>query len=110
VSFLDDYLGTAAGNVFVTGTGDEHAAHLVPEPLINDIALSVTKMSGYLEVPEEMLMDFGVIPDTRPKPVLTRREQFARWRRRRINSARLALAGRAYRLISGEDVPEPEDW
>jgi hypothetical protein len=75
--------------------------HLVP-PLLAD------QVTGYITVSNEMLMDCGVIPDTRPRPVLTRRERFARWRREKAASARMAVAGRAYRLISGEDVPEQE--
>lgn len=105
MSFLDDYLAEHAGPLLAEfAPGEAEAGYLIPPPM------RVEMVTGYLPVPDEMLMDCGVIPDTRPKPVLTRRQRFARWRRHKTESTRLALAGRAYRLISGEDVPEPEEW
>lgn len=68
--------------------------------------LLITKHVAYLQVPEELLMDCGVIPDTRPpRPPPSRRTRFRWWRA----AARDRLARRAYRVIAGEDVPEPDD-
>jgi hypothetical protein len=53
---------------------------------------------------DEMLMDCGVIPDTRPKVKYPWRSRL-RWR---FAEARERLASRAYRLIAGYDVPERE--
>lgn len=62
MSFIDDYLSARLGNLLVNG-GENEQGHLVP-PLL------VEKVTAYLEVPEELLMDCGAIPDTRPRQKL----------------------------------------
>lgn len=105
MSFLDAYLAERIGPLLAEpAPGVADPGHLVPPVMVENMH----KLSVILPVSEEMLMDCGVIPDTRPRPVLTRRQRFARWRRRKTEGARMAVAGRTYRLISGEDVPEPE--
>ena len=65
--------------------------------------LTVTRLSAFISVPDELLMDAGVIPDMRPaRPPMP-------WRRRlhwRIALARTALAYRAFEVIAGYEVPE----
>lgn len=99
MSAFDDYFAKMmpdAGAWFAS-----HAAEPGPgdEPLI-------TKHAMTFEVSEELLMDYGVIPDTRPPlpppPWRTR----LRWR---WYSARTHAAEIAYKLISGYDVPEREE-
>ena len=107
MSFIDDYLAERVAPLLAElAPGEVDQGHLVPPVMVENMR----KLSVILPVSEEMPMDCGVIPDTRPRPVLSRRERFAIWRRRKTDGARMAVAGRAYRLISGEDVPEPEDW
>ncbi len=75
------------------GTGDQ------PEP-----GLAVTKNAAYLEVSEELLMDFGVIPDTREHKPIPRRKRFRWW----LSARRERAAELAYQLIAGHDVPESD--
>jgi hypothetical protein len=77
---------------------------LVSEP---EPELIVHKVTGYVVASEELLMDCGVIPDTRPPPPPTP------WRvklRRRVWAWRDAAATWAYRRISGHDVEPPDDY
>jgi hypothetical protein len=71
-----------------------------PEP-----ELTVHKAVGYMVASKEMLMDCGVIPDTRPPPPPpTWQEKL----RRRAAKLRDAAARQAYRRIAGHDI-EPGD-
>lgn len=72
------------------------------EPLI------VRKLSSVIEVPDELLMAYGVIPDTRPPLPPTP----WRWRlRNRVSNWRERTARRAYKVIAGYwPDDEPEDW
>lgn len=68
---------------------------------------TVRKISSVVQVPNELLMDAGLIPDTRPKPPPLP----WRWRvRNRIADWRERAACRAFKIIAGYDVPEQEDW
>lgn len=62
---------------------------------------------GYaLPIANEVLMDEGLIPDTRPKPELSRLQR-ARWRlEARIDRWRLRLGS----WIAGTDLDQQEDW
>jgi len=67
--------------------------------------LVIDKRAAVIEVPVDLLMDMGAIPDTRVpnkpyRPTL----------RRRIRDWRERIAYRAFRLIAGYDVPDREDW
>lgn len=66
-------------------------------------ALLITKQVSYIDVPDELLMDAGVIPDTRPpRPPLP-----WRWRmRNRVAGWREKLACRAFRVVAGYDAPD----
>jgi hypothetical protein len=71
--------------------------------------LTVKRMGYTLPITNEVLMDEGVIPDTRPKIDLTRRQklQRARWRlEARIDRWRLRLGS----WIAGIDLDQQEDW
>jgi len=60
------------------------------------------KASAWVFAPDELLMDYGVIPDTRPPARIP-------WRRRlrwRLYDQREALARRAFKVIAGYDVPD----
>lgn len=73
-----------------------------PEP-----ELLIQKDAVYIPVSEELLMDFGVIPDTRPPRPPVPWHRRLRWK---LSAARTRAAEVAYRLISGTDVPERDDW
>jgi hypothetical protein len=66
-------------------------------------AMSARKLFAYAYVPDELLMDMGVIPDTRP-PLPWR------WRmRNRISDWRETAARRAYKIIAGGWPDDRED-
>jgi hypothetical protein len=65
------------------------------------------KIASYISVDEELLMDMGIIPDTRPiLPPPSIRTRFRWWRAQQ----RERLGQWAYVKISGEEFPEREDW
>ncbi len=70
--------------------------------------LIARKEAMYLAVPNELAMEYGLIPDTRPQQPPVRRPLRERLR---IRAApfRERLGARVYRLITGFDVPEYED-
>ncbi len=62
------------------------------------------KFSAWVMASDELLMDYGVIPDTRPPARVP-------WRRRlryRLHGKREGLARWAFRRIAGYDVPESD--
>jgi hypothetical protein len=69
-----------------------------------EIQFTVTKTSAWLPVSEEILMDEGIIPDTRPRPALRKR---LRWK---AAAARERAARRAYRVIAGDWPYEPDPY
>lgn len=78
---------------------------LVP-PGLADALLEAVKLSAIINVPDELLTDYGAIPDTRPKPPPLP----WRWRlRNRISDWRGRTARRAYRIIAGEWPDSGED-
>lgn len=69
-------------------------------------ALDARKLSVVIEVPDELLMAYGLVPDTRPKPPPTP----WRWRlRNRISDWREHAARRAYKVIAGYWPDDGED-
>lgn len=67
---------------------------------------SVTKLGGYIEVPDELLMAYGLIPDTRPPLPPTP----WRWRaKQQIRAWREQAARAAYRVIAGYWPRDGED-
>lgn len=105
MSGFDDY--------FAKFDTDAWAAQFAAEPVAGRPAvkpagepLSAHKLSSVVCVPNELLMDAGVIPDTRPPlPPPT-------WRTRvryRIGAWRERAAERAYKIIAGYEVPKV-DW
>ena len=77
--------------------------HMPPSSSYAEQLLIPQKLAAHILVPESLLMDAGVIPDTRPPaPPPSRRTRFRWWRAQQ----RARIAGLAYRLIAGEDVPE----
>jgi hypothetical protein len=67
-----------------------------------DAEVTADKLSYVIQVPDELLMDAGVIPDTRVRRPPSLRSRL-RWR---VAAARERAGGLAYRLIAGHDVPE----
>ena len=66
----------------------------------------ILKAATIIQVPDELLMDAGVIPDTRPpRPPLPWRTRL----RYRIGDWRESLARRAYRIIAGYEVPDYDE-
>ena len=109
MTWIDEWLSdrlTSFGDV--DGGGGE-GGYLLPQPPFGEkVAVSFAKMSAVIPVSLDLLMDEGVIPDTRPKTMRkppSRRERFrmsrSRWRR--------SVAEWLYELISGEELPE-EEW
>lgn len=94
-SWLEDYL--AEHDTWHTHT---------PHDNLTWPRITGSKQTAYLLVSDELLMDAGVIPDTRPprKPP-SRRERFRWWRQ----DKREHLAQRLYERLSGQHFPNPED-
>lgn len=68
---------------------------------------NVTKYASYIQVSDELLMDHGLIPDTRPVFVPTRRTRLRRWASQNVTSFRFRLGS----WIAGVDLREMyEDW
>jgi hypothetical protein len=65
--------------------------------------ITVTKATGWIFVPDELAMDAGMIPDTRPRAALRKR---LRWK---VAALRERAARLAYRVISGDWPYEPDD-
>lgn len=62
------------------------------------------KLAMHMEVPVELLMDAGAIPDTRERKPVPRRTR-VRWH---ISAGRERAARWAFRRIAGYDVPESD--
>jgi hypothetical protein len=82
-----------------------------PEPLgwpvnVDDGKPVIIKAASYIEVPNELLMDYGVIPDTRPKPPPPSWRTRFRWKREQW---RERAARRAYRIVAGDWPDDRED-
>lgn len=74
----------------------------LPRTLAEGAKLVPEKLSCLIQVPDELLMDAGVIPDTRIRKQPSRRTRL-RWR---IDASREYVARWVYRRLTGEDVPE----
>ena len=81
-----------------------------PNPL--DTLLISRKVSAVIEVSNELLMDYGIIPDTRPKPPpLPWRARARRKIAGTVADWREQTARRAYKIIAGEWPDDREgDW
>lgn len=97
-SFFDEFMPQALkffdDQAFEFGLSDRMAEPVTIDP---------RKQVSYIDVPVELLMDMGAIPDTRPpRPPLP-----WRWRlRNRVAGWREKLAYRAFRAIAGYDAPD----
>jgi hypothetical protein len=83
-------------------------ATVLPPPLsgMNMPALTVTKFGHVMPVSEEILMNEGLIPDTRPPVPLSRRLRFRWWWRARVDGARLRVGS----WVAGVDLSERDDY
>ncbi len=98
-----DFLNQALADL---GPDDEDEAETTPHPPIQ-----VTKHGYYTVVPDELAMDAGLIPDTRPVIVPTRWERWRRARQEWIRRTRWCAGVRVGSWIAGEDLePSEEDW
>lgn len=78
----------------------------VPEEIKAQLPhLTIHKTAAYMPVSEDVLMDEGVIPDTRP-PVKIRWRTRLRWR---TTTARERLGLWAYWVITGDRIKTDED-
>lgn len=66
--------------------------------------MEAEKFSAWVFASDELLMDYGAIPDTRP-PVHVPWRRRLRWR---LTAKREVLARWAFRRIAGYDVPEAD--
>lgn len=89
--FSDEALAAVRDGLQETMAGLAEGVKIVPR-----------KLSCVVQVPDELLMDTGVIPDTRTRKQPSRRTRL-RWR---IDASREYLARWVYRRLTGEDVPE----
>jgi len=65
--------------------------------------VAVQKFAAYIQVSEELAMDYGLIPDTRPPPPPVPWRRRLRWR---VFELRERFARWAFRRIAGYDMPE----
>jgi len=86
---------------------------LLGESFINSVSpdpapeFLVKKEVGYIQVSNELLMDMGVIPDTRaPAPPTPWRIRFRWWRAQK----REDIAVWVYEKLSGGKFPDPYDY
>lgn len=79
----------------ITPAAPEPDGYMIPPAL---------KHSIMIQVSEELLMDTGVIPDTREHKSILWRTRL-RWR---LSDGRERAAELAYRLIAGHDMPDRE--
>jgi len=112
MSWIDEWLAASSTSFakFAETVGPENAVapdgHMVPP--VFAAQMTAEYVTATIPVSLDLLMDEGVIPDTRPKTMRkppSRRERFrmsrSRWRR--------SVAEWLYELISGEELPE-EEW
>lgn len=97
-SWVTQYLADAFGERLTGG---------IENPSPSEQLLIPRKEAMVIEVPEELLMDCGVIPDTRPALPPPSWRTRLRWK---LAELRRAAARRAYQLITGEEFPDVEDW
>lgn len=98
-SWLEAYLREAVAERLAT----------VPQPPVDTDfvpTLTAQKYGFTIPVPNELLMDMGIIPDTRKYVPPTRRERFRWWRR----NQRERLGIWVYERISGETFPSADDF
>lgn len=76
-----------------------------PQQTTEPPRITVHKVEGYIPISEELLMDEGAIPDTRPKVKI-------RWRTRlrwRVNHGRERFGLWAYWKITGDRIRTDDD-
>jgi hypothetical protein len=66
--------------------------------------LQVTKHATYVQMSDEMAMEYGLIPDTRPPVVLTRRQRWRYARQEWTRRTRLRVGVALGSWIAGEDL------
>lgn len=77
-----------------------------PQQTTEPPRMTVHKVEGYLPIPEEILMDEGIIPDTRPPRPRPRWRTRLRWR---LASSRERLGLWAYWVITGDHIRTDDD-
>lgn len=94
--FLDESIGTPGGP-------DDPLDKIIRRP--TGEYDGITKLSAVIPVSDELLMDMGMLPDTRVRKPLP-----WRWRmRNRVSGWREKLACWAYKAIAGYEVPDGYD-
>lgn len=79
---------------------DPEVLRLITEPL------TVTKYGAYVPITDDMAMDYGLIPDTRPPVRYSRRLRLRWWRQRKVDAVRMRVGS----WIAGVDLSERDDW
>lgn len=72
--------------------------------------IQVTKHAAYVQMPDETAMDYGLIPDTRPPMVLTRRQRWRYARQEWTRKTRWRVGVAVGSWITGVQLGEEEDW
>jgi hypothetical protein len=68
--------------------------------------LTVHKSFGFVTLSNDLLMDVGAIPDTRPPVHIPWRRRL----RRRLNAWREQVGRKVGGWIAGVDLSDPDDW
>ncbi len=70
----------------------------------DDRELIVNKIGSYMPISDELAMEYGLIPDTRPPVVVTRRDRLRQRVRWAVARLRRRLGIRVGSWIAGEDL------
>lgn len=68
--------------------------------------LNVQKLSYMIQIPDEVLIDMGLMDDTREPIKISRRRRLRWW----VSRQRERFAHRVFKLIAGYEMPDPSDY
>ncbi len=74
------------------------------DAVTDEPVITAYKATAYLPIPDEMAMEYGLIPDTRPPAPAPRWRDRIRWR---LSELRERAAVLAFRVVAGRDPVDP---